>query len=32
MSFSSFPLWAGNNGGVAVNKNIDYCMFDLADA
>jgi len=25
-----FPLWAGNNGGVAVNKNIDYCMFNPA--
>lgn len=27
-----FPYWAGNNGGVAVNKNIDYCMFNPANA
>jgi len=27
-----FPTWAGNNGGVGENKNIDYCMFNPANA
>ncbi|GAM88615.1 hypothetical protein ANO11243_066490 [Dothideomycetidae sp. 11243] len=26
----SFPIWAGNNGGVANFKNIDYCKFNNA--
>jgi len=26
----AFPTWAGNNGGIANNKNIDYCMFNPA--
>ena len=26
-----FPVWAGNNGGFAVNKNVDYCMFNPAN-
>jgi len=26
----NFPLWAGNNGGIGENKNIDYCMFNPA--
>ncbi|KAI9642621.1 hypothetical protein NHQ30_009426 [Ciborinia camelliae] len=26
-----FPLWRGNNGGFAQNKNVDYCMFNPAN-
>jgi hypothetical protein len=26
-----FPTWAGNNGGVANSKNIDYCMYNPAN-
>ncbi|KAK7535339.1 OPT oligopeptide transporter protein-domain-containing protein [Phyllosticta citribraziliensis] len=26
-----FPLWAGNNGGIAQNKNIDFCMYNPAN-
>ncbi|MCJ1378457.1 hypothetical protein MMC17_001556 [Xylographa soralifera] len=26
-----FPVWAGNNGGYAYNKNVDYCMFNPAN-
>jgi len=26
----NFPTWAGNNGGIANNKNIDFCMFNPA--
>jgi hypothetical protein len=26
-----FPIWAGNNGGFGMNKNIDYCMFNPAN-
>lgn len=28
----SFPTWAGNNGGFGNNKNVDYCMFNPANA
>ncbi|TVY27147.1 Oligopeptide transporter [Lachnellula hyalina] len=27
----AFPTWAGNNGGVANGKNIDYCMYNSAN-
>ncbi|KAK9388446.1 OPT superfamily oligopeptide transporter [Lipomyces mesembrius] len=27
----AFPTWAGNNGGFANNKNVDYCMFNPAN-
>lgn len=27
----AFPTWAGNNGGFDNNKNIDYCMYNLAN-
>jgi hypothetical protein len=27
-----FPEWPGNNGGFANNKNLDYCMFNPANA
>ncbi|KAL1386863.1 OPT oligopeptide transporter protein-domain-containing protein [Phyllosticta capitalensis] len=26
-----FPIWAGNNGGLAQNKNVDYCMYNPAN-
>jgi len=26
-----FPLWAGNNGGFAYNKNVDYCYYNPAN-
>lgn len=26
-----FPTWAGNNGGVANNLNIDFCKYNLAN-
>ncbi len=25
-----FPLWGGNNGGFAHNRNVDYCMYNPA--
>ncbi|KAK4113429.1 OPT superfamily oligopeptide transporter [Canariomyces notabilis] len=28
----SFPTWAGNNGGIGAGRNIDYCMFNPANA
>ena len=28
----AFPLWAGNNGGFDQSKNVDYCMFNPANA
>jgi hypothetical protein len=27
----NFPLWAGNNGGFAHNKNVDFCMYNPAN-
>ncbi|GAB7352500.1 hypothetical protein MBLNU459_g2902t1 [Dothideomycetes sp. NU459] len=27
----TFPYWAGWNGGTALNKNIDYCMYNPAN-
>ncbi|KAF2152269.1 OPT superfamily oligopeptide transporter [Myriangium duriaei CBS 260.36] len=27
-----FPTWAGNNGGVANNKNIDFCAYNTAQS
>lgn len=27
-----FPIWAGNNGGFDLNKNIDYCMYNPANS
>ena len=27
-----FPIWAGNNGGFGNKKNVDYCMYNVANA
>ena len=27
-----FPIWAGNNGGFANSRNVDYCMYNAANA
>ena len=27
----NFPTWAGNNGGYGNNKNVDFCMYNLAN-
>ncbi|KAH8884906.1 OPT superfamily oligopeptide transporter [Thozetella sp. PMI_491] len=26
-----FPIWAGNNGGIGNNNNLDYCMYNPAN-
>lgn len=26
-----FPIWGGNNGGVGVGNNLDYCMYNPAN-
>jgi len=28
----NFPIWGGNNGGVDASKNVDYCMYNPANA